>query len=122
VLGVPALAADARFATNAARVANREALVSALESRTTTEPGDRWIDALSSEQIPCGRVHDVPAAIAYAREVGLEPVVDTPREDGTTVPTVANPIRMSLTPPTYRMAPPRLGEHTASALADLEVR
>jgi crotonobetainyl-CoA:carnitine CoA-transferase CaiB-like acyl-CoA transferase len=122
VLGVPTLVTDPRFASNAARVTNRDALIAALEDRTTTEPAARWIDALSTEQIPCGRVHDVPAAIAYARQVGLEPVVDTLHDDGTTVPTVTNPIRMSVTPPSYRLAPPRLGEHTASALADLEVR
>jgi crotonobetainyl-CoA:carnitine CoA-transferase CaiB-like acyl-CoA transferase len=37
---------------------------------------------------------------------------------GTSVPLVANPIRMSATPPEYRRAPPVLGQHTRAVLAE----
>jgi crotonobetainyl-CoA:carnitine CoA-transferase CaiB-like acyl-CoA transferase len=30
---------------------------------------------------------------------------------------VANPVKASLTPPSYRLPPPRLGEHTDAVLA-----
>jgi crotonobetainyl-CoA:carnitine CoA-transferase CaiB-like acyl-CoA transferase len=59
-------------------------------------------------------VHDVAEAFAYANTVGLEPVVRLERTDGSTVDTVANPLSMSVTPPAYRTAPPRLGEHTGT--------
>ena len=57
-------------------------------------------------------VADVAQAFAYAREVGLDPIVDLTRSDGSTVPTAANPIGLSATPASYRLAPPRLGEHS----------
>lgn len=118
-LGSPGLAADERFATNAARVTNRDALVLALEERLAVAPATHWVTRLSGAGIPCGRVNDIPAALEYARSVGLDPVVQTSRDDGITVPTVANPLAMSVTPPTYRLAPPRLGEDTDAVRAEL---
>ena len=49
--------------------------------------------------------------LALAERLGLTPVVeiDDPRRDGP-VRQVANPIRLSATPPSYRSAPPWLGE------------
>lgn len=111
-LEIAAIADDERFATNAARVANRDALAGALEARLTTAPAATWVERLTASGIPCGLVADVAQAFAYAREVGLDPVVDLTRPDGTTVPTAANPIGLSATPASYRLAPPRLGEHT----------
>jgi crotonobetainyl-CoA:carnitine CoA-transferase CaiB-like acyl-CoA transferase len=112
-LDAPALADDPRFATNADRVANRDALGRALEERLRTRPASTWIEALGRAGIPCGPVNDVAQAFAYARTVGLDPVAELRRADGSgTVATVANPVSMSKTPATYRLAPPRLGEHT----------
>src|SRR5579884_856253 len=56
VLGVPALVDDPRFATNADRMAHREALVAALEAVTTTRPTAAWTDALGAAGIPCGHI------------------------------------------------------------------
>ena len=119
-IGAPEVAADERFTTNAARVTNRDALAAALEERFADAPADVWIERLAAAQIPCGRVNDIPAAFAYAGSVGLDPVVETARGDGTVVRTVANPIRMSTTPPAYRLAPPGLGQDTATIRAELE--
>ncbi|MEX0984009.1 MAG: CoA transferase [Actinomycetota bacterium] len=119
-IGAPGLAGEERFVTNAARVDNRDALVAELETCLRREPAAVWIERLLAAQIPCGRVNDIPAALQYARAVGLDPVAATTRPDGSTVPTVANPIAMSSTPPTYRFAPPRLGEDTDAVRAELE--
>jgi crotonobetainyl-CoA:carnitine CoA-transferase CaiB-like acyl-CoA transferase len=120
VIGAAALAADERFATNAARVTHRDALAEALEARFTEAPVHDWLARLGVAGIPCGRVNDIPAAFAAARAFGLDPVAETPRADGPPVPTVADPIALSATPVTYRFAPPRLGEDTAAVLAGLE--
>jgi crotonobetainyl-CoA:carnitine CoA-transferase CaiB-like acyl-CoA transferase len=108
VIGVPALAHDDRFITNAARVENREPLVAALEAVLVREEAATWIERLLAEGIPCGMVNRVDQAFALAREVGLEPVASFP-EAG--VDTVANPLHLSRTPVTYRRPPPGLGEH-----------
>jgi crotonobetainyl-CoA:carnitine CoA-transferase CaiB-like acyl-CoA transferase len=111
-LGASPLADDERFATNAERVRNRDALVAALEDRLATGSASEWVDVLAARGIPCGLVADVAQAFAFAREVGLEPIAELTRADGTTVATVTNPIGLGETPATYRLAPPRLGEHS----------
>jgi crotonobetainyl-CoA:carnitine CoA-transferase CaiB-like acyl-CoA transferase len=110
-LGVPALADDERFATNAARVTNRDALVAELERALTTATAAHWICSLDAAGIPCGMVNQVDDAFSLARSVGLAPVAETARDDGTVVATTANPLAFSRTPATYRLPPPRLGEH-----------
>jgi crotonobetainyl-CoA:carnitine CoA-transferase CaiB-like acyl-CoA transferase len=117
VLGAPALAADDRFTTNAARVTNREALVTALEQVLAAAPTAVWIDRLGAAGIPCGMVNQVDQAFELARAVGLEAVAAFP-EAG--IDTVANPLHLSGTPVTYRRSPPGLGEHDAEVRAESE--
>jgi len=111
VLGVPEAATDPRFATNADRVANRDALAELLERALATRGAVGWVAALSEAGVPCGLVNDVGDAFALAERLGLEPVAAAGG-----VPQVANPIGLSATPASYRLAPPALGEHTAEVL------
>jgi crotonobetainyl-CoA:carnitine CoA-transferase CaiB-like acyl-CoA transferase len=119
VLGDEALADDERFATNAGRVTHRDALVEVLEERLRETGAAEWVERLHRDGIPCGVVHDVAEAFAYATTVGLDPVATLTRRDGTSVDTVANPLHFSRTPVRYDLAPPRVGEQTAEVLADL---
>ena len=100
---------DPRFVTNADRVANRRALRAALERQLASDAPDAWVERLLARRVPAGRVNDIAGAIRLATELGLEPTVEVPRDDGSTVTLVRNPLRMSLTPPRYRNAPPALG-------------
>jgi crotonobetainyl-CoA:carnitine CoA-transferase CaiB-like acyl-CoA transferase len=111
VLGLPELAADPRFATNAARVANRDALAGLLERALAARGAAEWVATLAEGGVPCGLVNDVGEAFALAERLGLDPVVAAGG-----VPQVADPIRLSSTPVSYRLAPPALGEHTARVL------
>ena len=61
---------------------------------------------------PAGEVNDVGGAFALAESLGLQPIVDVPREDGTVARLTRNPVRLSRTPATYRSAPPQLGERS----------
>jgi crotonobetainyl-CoA:carnitine CoA-transferase CaiB-like acyl-CoA transferase len=110
VIGAAALATDPRFVTNVARVENREALVDELERRLATRPAVEWAAELTAARVPAGVVNDVAAAFALATDLGLEPIVALPREDGTSVDLTANPIRLSATPARYVSAPPALPE------------
>ena len=109
VLGHEQWADDARFATNTARVAHRHDLGGLLVAVLRTRKADEWWGELTPAGVPCGPINDIAEAFALAESVGLEPVavIDDPDRPG--VPTVANPIRLSATPPTYRLAPPALG-------------
>lgn len=103
VLGDPALARDPRFLRNADRTANAAALTDVLNSRLASRTAQEWCSALAAVQIAAGPINDVADAFAYARQMGLDPV-----RDCAGVPVVANPINLSATPVTYRLAPPRL--------------
>src|SRR6266542_3097208 len=106
-VGEAALADDPRFTDNPARVRNRAALVTELEARLSRHPAAHWIDRLTAAGVPCGPVNSVAEAFALASRLGTDPVVE-----GAGVRTVASPIGMSGTPPTDRLPPPSLGEHT----------
>ncbi|HYJ60016.1 MAG TPA: CoA transferase [Actinomycetota bacterium] len=108
-LGAAALADDARFATNAARVTHRDDLVAAIEDRLADDTAAAWVDRLTRSGIPCGVVNQVDDAFALAASVGLSPVATIERSDGTAVATTANPLALTSTPVSYRAAPPRLG-------------
>src|SRR6266508_841965 len=110
-VGEAALADDPRFTDNPARVRNRAALVTELGARLSRHPAAHWIDRLTAAGVPCGPVNSVAEAFALASRLGTDPVVE-----GAGVRTVASPIGMSGTPPTYRLPPPSLGEHTEEIL------
>jgi crotonobetainyl-CoA:carnitine CoA-transferase CaiB-like acyl-CoA transferase len=112
VLGLPQAASDARFATNADRVTNRDALAAVLEEALAAKGAAAWVADLGQAGVPCGLVNDVGEAFALAERLGLDPVADAGG-----VPQVADPIGLEVTPASYRLPPPALGEHTAEVLA-----
>ncbi|WGX95050.1 CaiB/BaiF CoA-transferase family protein [Nocardioides sp. L-11A] len=107
-VGRPGLAVDARFATNADRVAHRDALVAQLEEALAADTVDSWVARLSAVGLPVGRVGTVADGFELAARLGLDPTVDL--GDGAS-PQVRSPIRLSATPVSSYGAPPRLGEH-----------
>ncbi len=115
VVGAPELAHDLRFAANSDRVANRAALTAELESRLAARPAAGWATALTDARVPAGVVNDIAGAFQLADRLGLEPIVAIPRDDGDDVRLPRNPIRLSATPPSYRLAPPGLGSERSDS-------
>ncbi|WP_163509370.1 CaiB/BaiF CoA transferase family protein [Fodinicola acaciae] len=107
-IGAPELARDPRYAANASREANRADLVVALEKALAAKPATEWTAVLQAAGLPAGVVNDLAEAFAYAENLGCEPVVELPR--GVRQP--ASPIRLSASPVSYELPPPRLGEHS----------
>jgi crotonobetainyl-CoA:carnitine CoA-transferase CaiB-like acyl-CoA transferase len=114
-LGAPALETDERFSTNSARVANRRALRTELEARLATRPASDWVVVLNHASVPAGKVNDIAGAFAFAERLGLDPVVEIPREDGSTARLPRNPIGLTATPPQYRTAPPTLPDRAPAS-------
>jgi crotonobetainyl-CoA:carnitine CoA-transferase CaiB-like acyl-CoA transferase len=108
VLSVPEIAGDERFATNPARVENREELRPLLEAALAKKPAAEWVDLLRSHRVPAGVVNDIGAAFEFAAQIGLDPIVEIPRDDGGPVRLPRSPIKLSKTPASYRLPPPRL--------------
>ena len=108
VLGVAELADDPRFDQNEKRTANREALRPLLVERLRTKTRMEWFRDIIAAGVPCGPINTVDAGVAFAEDIGLDPVVTIEA-----IPTVRNPITFSETPAEYRLPPPELDEHGA---------
>lgn len=111
------LPADPRYATNAARVANRADLVVRLTGKLRGRPVAYWTRTLNAVGVPCGPVNDIADAFAMAADLGLEPIRSITRADGTAVRQVSSPLGLSASPVEYRLPPPALGEDTDGVLA-----
>jgi crotonobetainyl-CoA:carnitine CoA-transferase CaiB-like acyl-CoA transferase len=114
-LGAPALADEPRFRTNPDRVANRGALRSELERLLAGKPAEYWTSRLVDARVPAGAVNDLEAAFNLAEAIGLQPIVDLPDPGGSSIRLPRNPIRLSATPPSYRLSPPNLAGGPARA-------
>ena len=119
VLGVPELADDPRFARNQDRTVHREALRPLLEERLRTAGTRHWSARLTAVGVPCGPINDIAGGIAFAEQIGLDPVVTLGPTDAP-VRSVRHPITFSRTPADYRRPPPGLGEHDDEVRAWLQ--
>jgi len=117
--GRPALAHDARFATNPLRVQNRDVLVPLLADMVKERPRDEWIALLEACGVPCGPINDVGEVFANAQVQARAMAIDLPHPEAGQVTLVRNPIRMSSTQATSAMAPPLLGQHTDAVLREV---
>jgi crotonobetainyl-CoA:carnitine CoA-transferase CaiB-like acyl-CoA transferase len=109
ILGLPELPRDPRFATTVERNRNRAALRPLLVERLRTRPASEWFRRLSAVGVPCGPINTVEEGIAFAREIGLDPVVQVGTGEDA-VPGIRHPITFSLTPPRHSLPPPALGQ------------
>ncbi|WP_431301410.1 CaiB/BaiF CoA transferase family protein [Sediminicoccus sp. BL-A-41-H5] len=117
--GCEHLLADERFATNPKRVANRDlvtqTLTPVMKSKTTTE----WVEALEALKIGCGPINTLKDVFADPHVKARDMVVTMQHATGKEIQVIANPVKLSATPPDYRSPPPVLGEHSESVLSRL---
>jgi len=111
-LGMPEVAKDPLFATNGARVTNREALTKLLDERFATEDGFELCPRMLAAGLPAGPVTHVDQALAAEHTAHREMVTELGEFRA-----LGTPIKMSRTPGGTRSAPPKFGENTASVLA-----
>jgi crotonobetainyl-CoA:carnitine CoA-transferase CaiB-like acyl-CoA transferase len=110
VLGVPGLAADPRFLRNEDRTAHRDELRPLLVERLRTRSKMDWFRDIIGAGVPCGPINTIDQGVAFAEEIGLDPVVAV-GEGAAAVPSIRNPITFSATAARYRLPPPTLDEH-----------
>jgi len=113
------LAGDARFASNAARLANLPALVDALESALSHSDTQQWVARLLEAGVPAGPILDYAQvfALEHTRARAMVETVEHPAEG--VVRTIGFPVKLSDTPARVRTPPPLLGQHTAEVLQEL---
>ena len=111
LLRLPELVADVRFATNADRVRNNDALVPLLQAALERNDSAHWLETLGRAGIPAEPVLAYDEALvhpqAVARGVRTE-IVDSERGR---IPALTSPLRLNGTPATLRRRAPDLDEH-----------
>ncbi|HEX2175291.1 MAG TPA: CoA transferase [Nocardioidaceae bacterium] len=115
-LGLPELIDDPRFRNNQDRTANRGELRPLLVERLRTRGRMDWFRDLLAAGVACGPINTVAEGVAFAEELGLDPVVRVGDADAA-VPSVRNPITFSQSPARYDLPPPALDEHGAELRA-----
>lgn len=112
------LASDARLTSPSLRQINREFALGELRQTFAQLKVDDAAARLDANGVPNGRINNLKEVheMEQARVRGLK--IELERSDGTKVPGVRNPIRLSATPVAYRHAAPRLGEHAEAVLHD----
>jgi len=117
-LELPELADDPHFHSNAKRVENRQALTEIMAQAIACKPARYWLRLFNENNVPAGPINSIETVLTeeYAGERGL--VRQLPHPLAGEVPTVANPVTFSSSETVYERAPPLLGEHTQSILAD----
>jgi crotonobetainyl-CoA:carnitine CoA-transferase CaiB-like acyl-CoA transferase len=116
--GLDHLADDPRFATNSARVENREELVPQLARRFSERPAEEWLAALDAAGVPVGKVRTVPDALAAAAAAGRPATVSVAHPTAGPLDLVASPIWTD-SPAGVPRPPPLLGQHTEEVLGQL---
>jgi crotonobetainyl-CoA:carnitine CoA-transferase CaiB-like acyl-CoA transferase len=119
LLGFPKMAEDARFQTNRKRNINRRELEEELASLIKQWPSEALMDAMEIAGLPCGPVNTIDQILADPHVLSRDLVHTLYRDDGTAVRVVGYPHRLSRTPASYRIAPPRLAQDTRKILAKL---
>jgi crotonobetainyl-CoA:carnitine CoA-transferase CaiB-like acyl-CoA transferase len=118
VVGLSALADDARFATNRARVSHYDELKPLLDATLRTRPREDWIERLTDAGVPCGSVRAVGDVLGDPQLEAREMIAIVEHATLGSLRTLGIPIKLSDTPGRVRTAPPTLGQHTASILRD----
>lgn len=117
--GLADLPGDARFMTNPARIANRDALVEIIEVAMRRRTTAQWIAALEKASVPCGPINTIDQVFEDPQVRARNMAQQMPRSGGDPVSLVASPLKLSQTPATAERAPPRLGADTDEVLRDV---
>src|SRR5437763_9544124 len=118
-LGLAALRADPRFATNDLRVWNRAAINAAIEARLMTETTEHWIETLNAAGVPCGRVMGLAEIFADPQTIDQEMVLSQDHPGHGTVRMLGFPIKFAEAPCTLRRPTPEVGADTDAVLQEL---
>ena len=115
------LKSDPRYASNPLRIANRETLYDIMPDFMKRKTTEEWLAELGELKVPCSPVNNIDQVFEdpHVKYRGMRIEMDHPTAGSGKVPLIGNPVKMSGTPPQYRLAPPTLGQHSDEVLKEL---
>jgi len=117
-------AADARFATNADRVAHRDELIALIESHFADGPAEEWLGRLAAAGVPAGKVRTLDDVYSWDQTLsqGLLLSVDHPSLGELRLP--GSPLRFDDNEyaggRATHLPPPSLGQHSEAIRAEVD--
>ena len=120
ILGRSDLAENEMFNTNPQRVRNRAEIIAILRELIAAHKRDDLMGLCEARGVPAGPVHDLADVFNTNQVAAREMVVnmDFPTAGDGSVDLIANPLKFSKTPVSYRHAPPLCGADTEDVLKD----
>ena len=110
---------DERFATNTLRIKHRETLVPLLQNIIQQKRAAAWLEQFAQADIPAAPINTIAEAVEDVQTRARSLIVQLEHPTIGTAKSIANPIRFSNAPASYRLPPPLLGEHTSTILQSL---
>ena len=118
-IGKPELSEHPKYKTNPDRNQNRESLVTILSAIIETKSSAYWLEELPRSGVPCSAINTIEKAFQDPQVLAREMKIELEHPLSGRVPGVANPLKLSKTPVSYRKAPPLHGEDTEAVLSRL---
>jgi crotonobetainyl-CoA:carnitine CoA-transferase CaiB-like acyl-CoA transferase len=118
-LGIPHLEKDPKFATNIARVANREEVNTLLQSVLEQKTTEEWLKLFGEADCLGGPIYNFEETFKDPQVLAQDMLVTVDHPVCGKVNMVGIPIKLSRTPGTVKSAPPTLGQHTNEVLQEL---
>ncbi len=120
-MGHPDMARDPRYATNSARVANLESLMTFVSGEIGRHSRAQCIDALRAHGVPCGPINTIAQALTDPQIVHREMLRYLPHPTAGRVPQIVSPLKFRQLPLVFEDAPPLLGADTQTVLQALGI-
>jgi crotonobetainyl-CoA:carnitine CoA-transferase CaiB-like acyl-CoA transferase len=114
ICGHPEWANDDRFASNGARVANREEIVGLVAHAIALKPAAEWLEQLEAAGIPAGPINRISQSLADVQAQHRQMVRTLAG-----IPLVGSPVRLDGFRSDSLLPPPALGQHTDEVLERL---
>ncbi len=118
LLGIEQFRAE-KYKTQPGRLADKAIIDQKLNEVFGTQSTTYWVEKLSAVRIPCAPVNQFSEALSDPQVLHRNMVVSIPQPNGGVVEAPGNPIKLSIDGAEEFAAPPLLGEHTESVLADV---
>jgi len=118
VLDAPQWLADPRFASNAERMKNLDALTAVMNERIHGWKMKDLLAALDAAGVPCGPINSIADVAADPHALAREMVVELEHPRAGRTRALGLPVKLSRTPGKVARPAPLLGQHTREVLEE----